>query len=152
MFNPWLVLSLISLYVGLLFIVALWIERGSPQGRRFAENPWVYSFALAVYCTSWTFYGSVGSAASSGMLFLTIYLGPTLAIILWWFGLRKLVRIKSTQRITSIADFISARYGKSQALAAIASMMAIIGATPYIALQLKAILSTFTLVAGSSPS
>ncbi|MCB0208564.1 MAG: GAF domain-containing protein [Anaerolineae bacterium] len=146
MFSSWLVLSLIGLYVGLLFIVALWIERGSPQGRRFAENPWVYSFALAVYCTSWTFYGSVGSAASSGMLFLTIYLGPTLAIILWWFGLRKLVRIKSTQRITSIADFISARYGKSQPLAAIASIIAIIGATPYIALQLKAISSTFTLI------
>ncbi|MCB0190326.1 MAG: GAF domain-containing protein [Anaerolineae bacterium] len=152
MFNSWLVLSLIGLYVGILFVVALWIERGSPQGRRFAENPWIYSFALAVYCTSWTFYGSVGSAASSGMLFLTIYLGPTLAIILWWFGLRKLVRIKSTQRITSIADFISARYGKSQSLAAIASLIAITGATPYIALQLKAITTTFPLVTDPSVS
>ncbi|MCB0165865.1 MAG: GAF domain-containing protein [Anaerolineae bacterium] len=152
MFNPWFVLFFIGLYVGLLFIVALWVEHGSPRGRRFSENPWVYSFALAVYCTSWTFYGSVGSAASSGMLFLTIYLGPTLAVTLWWFGLRKLVRIKSTQRITSIADFISARYGKSQLLAAIASMIAIVGITPYIALQLKAILSTFTLVVGSEAS
>lgn len=150
MFSPLILILIVCAYVGFLFLSALWVERGSRLGKRWAESPVVYSMALAVYCTSWTFYGSVGNAATSGMLFLAVYLGPTLAIILWWFVLRKLVRIKSTHRITSIADFISARYEKSQALAAIASLLALIGTVPYIALQLKAVTSTFTLITASS--
>lgn len=153
MYSPWVVIAFICLYVGTLFLVALWVERGSARAAQVVNKPIVYALALAVYCTSWTFYGSVGSAASAGMLFLTIYLGPTLAIIFWWFVLRKLVRIKSTQRITSIADFISARYSKSALLAAIATVIALVGTTPYIALQLKAVTSTFTLItAANSPS
>lgn len=149
MFNPLTVIAIVCLYVGLLYLIALAVERGSNKVKRIAGSPWVYTLALAVYCTSWTYYGSVGSAANSGMLFLTVYLGPTLAIALWWFVIRKLIRIKSTRRITSIADFISARYGKSQTLAAIATLLALIGTTPYIALQLKAVTSTFTLITAS---
>ncbi len=154
MFAPSVVVTVLCLYIGLLFIVALWVERGSPLSRRLAHSPAVYSLSLAVYCTSWTFYGSVGKAAGSGLMFLAIYLGPTIAIGTWWFVLRKLVRVKSSQRITSIADFISARYGKSRAIAALAACIALIGITPYIALQLKAIISTFTIltIAGHSAS
>ncbi len=146
MYNPITVITIVCVYVGLLFLIALSVERGKGWIKRIANSPVVYSLALAVYCTSWTYYGSVGSAANSGMLFLTVYLGPTLAIGLWWFVARKLVRIKTTHRITSIADFISARYGKSQGLAAIATALALVGTTPYIALQLKAVTSTFALI------
>lgn len=146
MHNPLLVITIVCLYVIILFLIALWVERGSAKVKRIAHSPVVYALALAVYCTSWTYYGSVGSAANAGMLFLTIYLGPTMAIVLWWFVVRKLIRIKTAQRITSIADFVSARYGKSQVLAALATLLALIGTTPYIALQLKAVTSTFTLI------
>ncbi|MGA7876660.1 MAG: sodium:solute symporter family protein, partial [Desulfoferrobacter sp.] len=146
MLNPIVVLTSICLYLGLLIMIALWVERRSEEGRSPANNPVVYSLSLAVYCTAWTYYGSVGKAATSGMLFLPIYLGPTVVITLWWIILRKLVRLKNTHRITSIADFISARYGRSQPLAAIASIIALVGILPYISLQLKAILSSFATV------
>lgn len=146
MLNPIVVLSSICLYLGLLIMIALWVERRSEQGKSPANNPVVYSLSLAVYCTAWTYYGSVGKAATSGMLFLPIYLGPTVVIALWWIILRKLVRLKNRHRITSIADFISARYGRSQPLAAIASVIALVGVLPYISLQLKAILSSFATV------
>ena len=146
MFNPLIVITVICLYVGFLFFIALWVERKSSVGKNIGNNPVVYSLSLAVFCTAWTYYGSVGKAATSGMLFLTIYLGPTIAIILWWTLIRKMVRIKNTYRITSIADFISARYGKSRRLAAIATIVAVTGITPYIALQLKAVISTFGVI------
>jgi PAS domain S-box-containing protein len=129
-----------------LFVIALWVERKAAAGRSPANNPYVYSLSLAVYCTAWTYYGSVGQAATSGLLFLPMYLGPTLAIMLWWSILRRLVHLKNSRRITSIADFISARYGRSQTLAAMVTMIALIGITPYIALQLKAIISTFEII------
>ncbi len=147
MFDPALLFGAICLYMGLLFAVALWGERRAKTGRDPANHPLVYSLSLAVYCTAWTYYGSVGKAASSGFLFLAIYLGPTLAILFWWQLLRRLVRIKSLYHITSLADFISLRYGKSQALAALATLLVLAGITPYIALQIKAIVSTFNLLA-----
>ena len=146
MLNTLLVLGVICLYLGFLAAVAFWVERKSAQGKSPAEHPWVYSLSLAVYCTAWTYYGSVGKAATSGLLFLPIYLGPTAFIACWWIVLRKLVRLKNKYRITSIADFISARYGRSQPLAALASGIALVGILPYIALQLKAIISTFSLI------
>jgi len=146
MFNPLTVIIAFCLYIGLLFLVASWIERRSLGGMRPADNPVVYSLSIAVYCTSWTFYGSVGIAASSQMLYLAIYIGPTLSLILGWAVLRKLVRIKAAHRITSIADFISFRYNRSQSLAAIATLIAIVGITPYIALQLKAVTTTFNII------
>ncbi len=144
------VLFVIALYMVGLLLVALWAERRSLGDRTGFQGPVVYSLSLAVFCTAWTYYGSVGTAATSGALFLTTYLGPTLAAILWWTVLRKLVRIKNAYRITSIADLISARYNRSQRLAALVTAMAFIGTVPYIALQFKAIESSFVIITASS--
>ncbi len=114
----------------------------SRTGRSLIDNPNVYSFSLAVYCTSWTFYGSVGRAATSGIDFLAIYLGPTLMAFTWWFLLRRMVRISKEQNIASIADFMSSRYGKSAVLGGIVTLFAVLGIMPYIALQLKAVCTT----------
>jgi len=126
-------------YLALLFVIAAWGDRRAAQGRSLIGSPTVYALSIAVYCTAWTFYGSVGRAAQYGPSFLLIYLGPTLAMLMAPFLIRKMVRIASAQRITSIADFISARYGKSSSLGALVALIALVGITPYIALQLKAI-------------
>jgi PAS domain S-box-containing protein len=152
MFSPFSVIAVICIYIGLLFCIALWVERKASSGKNIGNNPLVYSLSLAVYCTTWTYYGSVGNAASSGMLFLTIYLGPTLAIILWWTFGRKIIRIKNAYRITSIADFISVRYNKSHSIAAIATIIALVGMVPYVALQLKAVISTVNILIKPSSS
>jgi len=146
MLDPLATITVFFFYMALLFLTALWVERRSAEGRNPVNNPVIYSLSLAVYCTAWTYYGSVGKAATSGLLFLPIYLGPTIAIALWWTVLRKLVRIKTTHHITSIADFISARYNKSQSLAALATVIALVGTMPYIALQFKAVISTFAII------
>lgn len=134
------------IYFGILFAVAFYADRQRHRGRSLIDNPSVYSLSLAVYCTSWTFYGSVGRAATTGIDFLTIYLGPTLIAFSWWFLLRKIVRISKEQNVTSIADFISSRYGKSSALGAIVTIFAVLGIMPYIALQLKAVARSFDLL------
>lgn len=131
-------------YVIFLFLVAFAVERRAARGGvGWLRSPWVYTLSLSIYCTAWTYYGAVGSAARTGLEFLTIYLGPTLVFIGWWSLLRKLVRIGKTQRITSIADLISSRYGKSNLLGVIVTMMAVIAATPYIALQLQSVTLSF---------
>src|SRR6188474_3323773 len=126
-------------YVGLLFAIAYYGDKRADAGRSIIANPYIYALSLAVYCTSWTFYGSVGRAATSGVGFLPIYLGPTLMALLWWSVLRKTVRIAKTNSITSIADFLGSRYGQSALLGGAVAVIAVIGVTPYIALQLKAI-------------
>jgi len=141
-----IVASLSLLYFGMLFAVAYYADQRSRAGRSLINNPNVYSFSLAVYCTSWTFYGSVGRAATSGIDFLAIYLGPTLMAFTWWFLLRRMVRISKEQNIASIADFISSRYGKSAVLGAVVTLFAVLGIMPYIALQLKAVAHTFELL------
>ncbi len=146
MFQPLVVILIFVLYVGALFLIAQWSERGAAKHSGLLNSPIIYSLALAVYCTSWTYYGSVGKATQNGMLFLGVYIGPTLAVCLWWLLLRKMVRIKEMHRITSIADFISARYDRSQALAALATIVALVGLTPYVALQLQGIFSTFAII------
>jgi sigma-B regulation protein RsbU (phosphoserine phosphatase) len=133
-------------YFGILFALAAYADRQRRRGHSLIDNPTVYSLSLAVYCTSWTFYGSVGRAATNGLDFLTIYLGPTLIAFSWWFLLRKIVRISKEQNIASIADFISSRYGKSTLLGAIVTIFAVLGIMPYIALQLKAVARTFDLL------
>ncbi len=148
MFSSITVTMVICLYVGVLFAVALWGERQSKRAVWLSNNGITYSLSIAVYCTSWTYYGNVGKAATSGILFLGTYAGPTLAIIFWWVILRKLIRIKNKYRITSIADFISSRYNKSQSLAALVTIMILVGVVPYIALQLKAVNATFQLMVG----
>ncbi|GGY07024.1 sodium:solute symporter [Litchfieldella qijiaojingensis] len=134
-----MVLGIAFGYLALLFVIAAWGDRRAEQGRSVIGSPTVYALSIAVYCTAWTFYGSVGRAAEYGPSFLLIYLGPTLAMLASPFVIRKMVRIARAQRITSIADFISARYGKSGGLGALVALIALIGITPYIALQLKAI-------------
>ncbi|MEO8196137.1 MAG: sensor histidine kinase [Thermoanaerobaculia bacterium] len=150
MISPWVIVSAAIGYLGLLFAVAFWGDRRSLAGRSLVANPWVYSLSLGVYCSAWTFYGSVGRAASGGIAFLPVYLGPTLAFSLAWILLRKIVRISKHERITSIADFLASRYGKSSRLGALVAGAAVIGVVPYIALQLKAISSTFLLLVRGS--
>jgi Na+/proline symporter/signal transduction histidine kinase len=133
-------------YVGLLFAIAYYGDKRADAGRSIIANPYIYALSLAVYCTSWTFYGSVGRAATSGIGFLPIYLGPTLMAALWWYVMLKIIRISKQNRITSIADFIASRYGKSQALGGLVTIIAVVGIIPYIALQLKAISNTFFIV------
>lgn len=144
MLSTGLIVVVASLYLGGLFLLAFVIDRRAKRGAAgFINSPIVYTLSLAVYCTSWTFYGAVGSAARNGLEYLTIYLGPTLVLLAWPFLLRKLVRISNAQRITSIADFISARYGKSSSISVLVTVIALIGVTPYIALQLKAVAASF---------
>ena len=133
-------------YVGLLFAIAYYGDKRADAGRSIIANPYIYTLSLAVYCTSWTFYGSVGRAATSGIGFLPIYLGPTLMAALWWYVLLKMVRISKAHRITSIADFIASRYGKSHLLGGLVTIIAVLGIVPYIALQLKAISASFTTI------
>lgn len=141
------VLATALLYVVLLFVLAFFSDRQARRGRdRLLRSPLVYTLSISVYCTSWTFYGAVGSAARNGLEFATIYLGPTLVFIGWWFLLRKLVRIGHEHRVTSIADLISSRFGKSTTLAVMVTAIAVIGTTPYIALQLKAVTTSFQVV------
>lgn len=135
-------------YVALLFLVAFVSDMKSRKGwLGLVHSPIVYTLSISVYCTSWTFYGAVGSAARSGLEFATIYLGPTLVFVGWWFLLRKLVRIGRIHRTSSIGDLISSRYGKSTSLAVLVTLIAVIGTTPYIALQLKAVTASFQVVA-----
>ncbi len=133
-------------YVMLLFIVAFVADRlAATGGDRWLRSPLIYTLSLSIYCTAWTFYGAVGYAARSGLEFVTIYLGPTLVMIGWWWGVRKLIRIGRSQRITSIADLISARYGKSNLLAVGVTVLSVIAITPYIALQLQSITLSFAV-------
>ena len=133
-------------YVGLLFAIAYYGDKRADAGRSIIANPYIYALSLAVYCTSWTFYGSVGRAATSGTGFLPIYLGPTLMAALWWYILLKMIRVSKANRITSIADFVASRYGKSQTLGGLVTIIAVIGIIPYISLQLKAISNTFSII------
>ena len=136
------------LYIALLFLVAYHADRRQKAGRSITANPVVYSLSIAVYATTWTYYGSVGKAATTGIDFLPIYLGPTLTAFSWWFLLKKIVRISKENNITSIADFISSRYGRSQWLGAIITMITMMGVMPYIALQLRAVSTSFTIITG----
>ncbi|SMP36188.1 sensor histidine kinase [Shimia sagamensis] len=132
------------IYVAFLFLVAFAAERAALEGKgAWLRSPIIYTLSLSIYCTAWTFYGAVGYAARSGLEYLTIYIGPSLVMIGWWWLLRKLVRIGRSQRITSIADLISSRYGKSNLLAVGVTVLAVIGTTPYIALQLQSVTVSF---------
>ena len=146
MLEPWVVLPVAFLYLLLLFAIAHYGDRRAEEGRSLANRATIYALSLAVYCTSWTFYGSVGRAADSGLDFLAIYLGPTLTFALWWFVLHKIIRISKIHRITSIADFISSRYGKSTLLSGLVTIIAVVGIMPYIALQLQAVSTSFAVL------
>ena len=145
--NSWLLLGVAGLYLALLFSVAFYIDGHARKhiGAR-PVDAWIYALSIAVYCTSWTFYGSVGRSAADGIGFIAVYIGPVLVFVLGQHLLRKIQRIAATQHITSIADFISARYGKSQGLAGLATVIAVIGIMPYISLQLKAVSTSFDIL------
>jgi Na+/proline symporter/signal transduction histidine kinase len=130
-----------------LFAIAWYADRRADTGRSLIASPVVYALSLGVYCTTWTFYGSVGRAAASGIGFLPIYLGPTLLFALAGFVLHKMIRVAKANRITSIADFVASRYGKSQLLGGLVTVIAVIGVIPYIALQLKAVSNSFAILA-----
>ena len=133
-------------YLLLLFAVAAFAERRAAVGRSVIGTSLVYALSLGVYCSAWTYFGSIGRAAATGVWFLPIYLGPMLAMILASLVVRKMVRIARTYRTTSIADFIASRYGKSPGIAALVTLITVVGILPYIALQLKAVASGFTLL------
>src|SRR5258706_11386040 len=135
-------------YIGFLFLVASYGARLSPTQRGRA-NGLIYPLSLAIYCTSWTFFGSVGFASRTSVDFLAIYVGPILMIAFCTPLLRRVIKLAKSQNITSIADFIAARSGKSQAVAATVALIAIIGSVPYIALQLKAVASSLETILGN---
>src|SRR5439155_5630173 len=145
MLQGWIVIAVALGYIGLLFLVASYGDRTGRFGR---EGRWrfIYPLSLAIYCTSWTFFGSVGLASRTGFDFLTIYIGPMLLIGLCSPLIVRIVRLAKAQNITSIADFIAARYGKAQTVAATVALIAIIGTIPYIALQLKAVSASLTTI------
>ncbi|HRJ16391.1 MAG TPA: sodium:solute symporter, partial [Saprospiraceae bacterium] len=146
--SAWLIVIVFICYMSLLFGVAFWAERRARQGRSVVSSPVVYSLSLAIYCTAWTYFGSVGRASVQGLGFLPIYLGPTLVAPLWIMVLKKMIHISKNQRITSVADFISARYGKSAGLGIAATIIAVVGIIPYISIQLKAIVSSVEVLMG----
>jgi Na+/proline symporter/signal transduction histidine kinase/CheY-like chemotaxis protein len=142
------VLALSLAYLGLLFAVAYFGDRHQRAWSASATiAPTVYGLSLAIYCTSWTFYGAVGRASTAGFEFILIYTGPVLVITAGYPMLRKLVHVAKQHNVTSIADFLASRYGKSRAVGVIATLFATIGVLPYIALQLQAVSSTFRAVA-----
>ena len=151
MLQGWVVIGIALAYIGFLFLVASYGDRRHELTRGSRARLLIYPLSLAIYCTSWTFFGSVGVAARTGFDFLTIYIGPVLMVGLAYPLIIRIVRLAKGQNITSIADFIAARYGKSQAVAATVALIAIVGMIPYIALQLKAVsASVGTILAASA--
>ncbi|MCG6414390.1 PAS domain-containing hybrid sensor histidine kinase/response regulator [Vibrio fluvialis] len=141
----WLVIPVSLMYLGVLFLIAWYGDR---QTRWLAKwRPWIYSLSIAVYCTSWTFYGTVGQASANPWSFLPIYIAPILVFAFGWRILARLILIAKREHITSIADFIGARYGKSQGLAVAVTLIAVAGILPYIALQLRGITMGLNIVA-----
>ena len=151
MLSPWVIVLCSLIYIGILFAIAYYGDSGSYAKKLRPYRGIIYSLSLAIYCTSWTYYGAVGSAATNGWRYIAIYLGPMLLIFFGYRFLKKVATICSEQNITSIADFISSRYGKSSQLAVLVTLIAITGTLPYIALQLKAIASSYDVLTGLPP-
>ncbi|MFA7258082.1 MAG: PAS domain-containing hybrid sensor histidine kinase/response regulator [Aeromonas bestiarum] len=150
MHQGWLLIGLSLAYLGLLFLIAYVADKN--KRRRLKGQPLLYSLSLAVYCTSWTFFGTVGQASESPWSPVPIYLGPMLVFLFGWRLLARLILVAKREHITSIADFIAARYGKSQRLAMVIALIAIMGILPYLVLQLKAIVTGLDLLMANSVS
>ncbi|MEC4048384.1 ATP-binding protein [Flavobacterium sp. SUN046] len=148
--NSIVLLIILSCYLAVLFFIAHWAEKKGNS--KWTNNPYIYTLSLAVYCTAWTYYGSIGVAADSGLSYLPIYLGPIIIAPSWILILKKIIRISRVNKVSSIADFISLRYGNSRFLGAIVTIICLTGILPYIALQLKAISETFHVVTKTSAS
>ena len=149
MIEGWIVIALALGYVSGLFALAWYADRNFRSRKSGGGRPIIYALSLAVYCTSWTFFGSVGLSATTGYDFLAVYLGPALLFLFGWRFLLRIVRLAKSQNITSVADFLAARYGKSQAVGAIVTIIAVAGTLPYIALQLKAVALSVTALLGA---
>ncbi|MEM9600726.1 MAG: hybrid sensor histidine kinase/response regulator, partial [Pseudomonadota bacterium] len=136
-----MIVSIIAAYVAVLFAVA-WLadRRGQADD---AVPSWAtglgYALALSVYCTSWTYFGAVGTAAASGWDYIWIYAGPVLVLLIWPSLVRRIGDVAQRESISTLSDFLGARYGKSRGLAALATLAAVTGSLPYIALQLKSV-------------
>ena len=145
MFSINFIITTFISYMGILFLIAYFVDN-----KNFLSSarlkPYIYSLSFAIYCTAWTYYGSVGKAVSSGFLFLTVYLGPTLIMFLWPIILRKMIRIKNIFKITSLADLITVRYEKSALIGAFVSLGALFGTVPYISIQLKALITSISIL------
>ena len=149
MIGPNVALLLMVLYLLLLFAIARYADRQKHLGRSIVANPYVYALSLCVYVSAWTFYGSIGRAASTGLEFLPIYLGPVLAMTVGWIVIRKMIRVSKEHRLTSVSDFISFRYGRSYTIGAVVAILSVIMVTPYVALQLIAISTSLDILSGS---
>jgi Na+/proline symporter/signal transduction histidine kinase len=149
MIESWGIILISFAYLAVLFFIAFVAEKQAKRGKSWLSSPYIYALSLAVYCTAWTYYGSIGRATQNGFDFLTIYLGPTLSMPLWWLLMRKVIRISKTQNISSLADFLSSRYGKSFSLGAIVAIFSFLGIVPYIALQIKAISESYLILSGT---
>ncbi len=149
MIGPHVALTVMVLYLLLLFGIAHYADSRKRSGRSIVANPYVYALSLCVYVSAWTFYGSIGRAATTGLEFLPIYLGPVLAMTLGWIVVRKMIRISKEFRLTSVSDFISFRYGRSYAIGAVVAILSLVMVTPYVALQLIAISTSLEILSGS---
>ncbi|MGE5707494.1 MAG: diguanylate cyclase, partial [Bacteroidota bacterium] len=150
-FDPWALLALFAFFIGGLFLIALWAEKRHAQGKAPTNHPLIYALSLTIYFTSWAYYGEVGRAGHSGVSFVALELGMTASVALWWVIMRKFVRIKEQHRVTSLADFLSLRYGKSRAVAMAVPLIYLLILPPYLALQLKAIRSAFAALSTPVP-
>lgn len=139
-----LIIFILIAYLGLLFFLAYWAEKNKRS--KWVNNPYIYALSLAVYCSAWTYYGSVGAAARGDYSFLTVYLGPVIAAPLWIVVLKKIVTLSKVYNVSSIADFISLRYANNRSLGAIVTLVSAASIIPYVALQLKAISETYGLI------
>jgi len=140
------IILLILAYLLALFFLAYWLDNRSKQGNSILKNPWIYSLSLVVYCTAWTYYGSVGKAATDGLSFLTIYIGPVVVMPIWYLIISRMISISKIQRITTLSDFISTRYNNSISLSILVSFLSIIGIIPYISIQFKSISTSFDIL------
>ena len=142
-------LVIMVLYLLFLFAIARFSDKRKLEGKSIVSNPYVYALSLSVYVSAWTFYGSIGRAASTGLEFLPIYIGPILAMTLGWVIIRKMIRVSKEHRLTSISDFLSFRYGRSYAIGAVVALLSLLMVTPYVALQLIAISTSLETLAGT---
>ncbi|OPX56749.1 PAS domain S-box-containing protein [Oceanospirillum multiglobuliferum] len=148
MFQGWVLVAISLVYIAVLFSIAWWGDNRAKKqvSSHQKKHPYIYSLALAVYCTSWSFYGTVGQATHSSWIYLSIFLGPIIMYLVFSGLIRKIIRVSKKQNITSIADFIASRYGKTQGLAVLVTLIALVGTLPYIALQLKAVAMSYNVI------
>ena len=145
MFSIYTIIVTFLVYMGVLFTIAYTVDNKNFLNSK-ALTPYIYALSFAIFCTAWTYYGSVGKAVNTGFLFLSVYLGPTLIIFLWPVILKKMIRVKNIFKITSLADLITVRYEKSRLIGAIVSIGALLGTIPYISIQLKALITSIEIL------